>query len=450
MDLSKFGVEVKDDKPKGVIGENLNFDADKFREEYKSDEIERYLPWFMKYQLNDMDDLIMTKEIKVIVEFFDNFKPGKGILLAGSAGSGKTTTLNLLGNNYGYEIFEMNASDTRNKASINESVGIAIKQRSLFADKKLILIDEVDGVSGRDDRGGVAEIAKLVKESKYPVAFTANDKESDKIKALKKVCTYVDFENHSRELLMKISKRIFIKEKIKFDESELKSFIDERSTSDIRGFINDLQASVFEGEFKSDVNLELRDYKKKIEGLLSKIYYSYPEDSYKGTFNTDLSLDDLFLYLEENTPDVYAQAAVINAFNEIGKADVFRGRIRKWQHWRFLVYVNFYLTFGVSTSKDKNVKNINVFKRNNRILKKWIYSSKFNALSSRTRIQKEQGLEPKFIEKLAKLYGTSAKRCRSYDVFCFAYTYRNDLEFREKMDKILDIDDSIRKALLEL
>lgn len=447
MDLSSFGVDTK--KPKEVVDEKLNFDMEDFKKNFSREEIERYLPWFLKYQLNDYSDLVMTKEIKKVVDFFENFKVGKALLLAGPAGSGKTATLTLLGNHYGFEIFEMNASDNRSKKSIDEVVGNAIKQNSLFGGRKLILIDEVDGVSGKDDRGGVAELVKYVKTSRYPMVFTANDRDSDKIKALKKACVYVDFENHSYELLLAIGKKILVAEGIGYDEIELKKFVDERNSNDIRGFINDLQASVFNGRFKIDENLEIRDYKKIVEMLLDKVYFSYPEDSYFSSFNTDINLDDLFLYLEENTSGVYSKKAVINAFNEIGKADVFRGRIMKWQHWRFLVYVSFYLTYGVSSVKSDDVSKIS-YKRNSRILKKWIYGNKVNALGFRTKVQKANGDDEKFVEKLAKKYGSSAKKCRSRDLLYFSIIYRNDDSFREYYDKELNIDDSVKKSLIEL
>lgn len=447
MDLSSFGVEGNKEH-KEVNDENLNLDFSKIKEDYSNNEIERFLPWFLKYQVKHFDDLIITEELKKILNFIENFKQGKALLLAGAPGSGKTTTLNLVGEKFDYEIFEMNASDARNKKSIIESVGDVIKQRSLFAKNKLILIDEVDGVSGRDDRGGVAELSKIVKDSKYPVVFTANDKESDKIKALKKVSIFIDFENHSKELLFNLAKKIFAEENIEYNENEIKSFIEERNSTDIRGFINDLQASTFEGKFEVDTNLELRDYKKKIESLLDKIYFSYPEDSFKGAYNTDLSLDDLFLYLEENTPIVYAKGALMNAFNEISKADVFRGKIMRRQHWRYLVYVNFYLTFGVSNSKSNPSKT--KYQRNSRILKKWIYNNKVNALNARTKIQKSNEEDPKFIEKLAKLYGRSAKRTRVEDLRYFAFIYNNDEEFKASIDKQLEIDDSVKKALIEV
>ena len=183
--------------------------------------------------------------------------------------------------------------------------------------------------------------------------------------------------------------------------------------------------------------------------MLEKIYYSYPEDSLNSSFGSDINLDDLFLYLEENTPNVLDKKSLILAFNELSKADVFRGRIRKWQYWRFLVYINFYLTFGISNSKN-DVKKISTFKRNDRILKKWIYSNKYNSIRPRTQVEKKNGLDLKFIEKLAKYYGVSAKRCRSNELFYFIFTYRNNENFQLEMDNLLEIDESIKKVLMEI
>ncbi len=470
MDLSNFGVGIKKEKEEiksnsskandikdkldlkieEINDSRFDLDFNELKDDHRIKEVERFLPWFIKYQLNSFDDLIITPEIKKIVDFIENKPKGKGLLLIGRAGSGKTTTLNLIGKKYDLEIFEINASDSRNKKSIEETLGDVIKQKSIFKKDKLIIVDEVDGVSGTKDRGGIAQIIKYLKTSNKFIVFAANDGESDKIKSLKKVCITIDFENHSKDLLFEIGKRIFNNEKIKFNERELKDFIEERSTIDIRGFINDLQVSVIDNKFKPSSELELRDYKKKINFILEKIYYSYPEDSLKLIINSDINLDDLLLYLEENTPRVYLGRDLILAFNELSKADVFRGRIRKWQYWRFLVYINFYLTFGVSNSKNSNPKRIKDFKRNERILKKWIYSNKYNSIRSRTQVEKKNGLDLKFIEKLAKYYGTSAKRCRSNDLFYFIISYKNDLNFQKEMDDLLDIDESIKKVLLNI
>ena len=42
-----------------------------------------------------------------------------------------------------------------------------------------------------------------------------------------------------------------------------------------------------------------------------------------------------------------------DAYDYLSKADVFRGRIRKWQYWRYLVYQSALMNLGVAFSKDK-------------------------------------------------------------------------------------------------
>ncbi|MCA9497446.1 MAG: AAA family ATPase [Nanoarchaeota archaeon] len=447
MDLSKFGVEVKENKPQEINNKNLELNINQIQENFKFEEKEKFLPWFLKYKLKNHSELILTPEIKKIINYIEEKPKAKGILLYGRAGSGKTTTLNLLAEKYNFEIFELNASDSRNKKSIEESVGNVIKQKSLFNKNKIIIIDEVDGVSGTYDRGGVAELIKIIKTCPFPIGFTANDKDSDKIKTLKKVCINIDFENNSKELLLNIAQRIFKKENINYELPKLKAFIEERNIIDIRGFINDLQHSTINSNFEPSEKLESRDYKKKIENLLDKIYFSYPEDSYKSSFNSDINIDDLFLYLEENTPNVYTKEALILAFNEISKADIFKGRIMRWQYWRFLVYINFYLTYGISSSKNK--PNKNSYKKNQRILKKWIYGNQVNALRPRTKIEKEKEIPLKFIEKLSKNYACSVKKCRSKELPYFVKMYKENKKFQESMNKKFEIDEVTKKALIE-
>ena len=448
MNLSKFGVDVKDNKPKEVDDSKLNINVGTIQENFKTEEIEKYLPWFLKYQINNFDDLPKTKQVEKIINFIENFKFGKSLLLGGAPGCGKTTTVLLLSQHYNYELFELNASDSRNKKSIDESLRGVVNQQSLFGKKKLILIDEVDGIAGREDRGGVSELVKFVKGSKYPIIATANDISSNKVKPLKKASIVIDFEEHTKELFLTIGSKILLSEKIKFDKKALEEFIDKRNSSDIRGFINDLQASVIDSVFCPQEELEIRNYKQKINSILDSIYYSYPEDALRNNFNTDVNLDDLFLFLEENTPKIYDKSSLILAFNEISKADVFKGRIIRWQYWRYLVYINFYLTYGVSSTKNKLKKD--KYSQNSRILKKWIYGNKMNVFRARTKIEKKKKEEDKFIEKLAKEYHISTKRARSQELYYFAKIYQNNSEFRKTMNNKFQIDEEFSKKILLL
>jgi hypothetical protein len=59
------------------------------------------------------------------------------------------------------------------------------------------------------------------------------------------------------------------------------------------------------------------------------------------------------------------------AYEHLSRADVFNNRIRRWQHWRFLVYINNLLTAGISSAKDyKNPRTVE-YKPTMRLLKIW-------------------------------------------------------------------------------
>ena len=54
---------------------------------------------------------------------------------------------------------------------------------------------------------------------------------------------------------------------------------------------------------------------------------------------------------EENIPEEYQGEELARAYELLAKADVFKGRIYKQQYWRFLVYENFFLSYGMSSAK---------------------------------------------------------------------------------------------------
>ena len=457
MDLTNFSKDLKkNEKNEKTQKEDLSFNNNSnlevnfsdLKNNFKKEDINYFLPWFLKYKIKSFDEIIKTEEVKTMLNYIEKKDFSKAVLVYGHAGSGKTTTINFLSNHFDLELVELNASDTRSKKTINEIINDLIKQKSFFSKNKLILLDEIDGISGHHDRGGVLEIISIILKKKCPIFLTANNVDNDKLKSLKKYCIKVDFDKHMTSVLERISKNILQNEKIEYNKEDIDFFIKNSHSKDIRGFINDLQKNCIKNKFELDKNFEIRDYKKKIENFLNLIFYSYPEDSLKNSIFFELNLDDLMLYLEENLYKVYDYKDFRKAFLEVSKADLYKGRIRKWQYWRFLVYVNFYLTYGVSSHKNLP-KKISEYSKNQKILKKWIYTNSFSFLNPRTKIQKEKEEDLKFIEKLSNVYKTSAKKTRSKILPYFVFMYKNNLEFQKYYDTKLEICEKTKNQLLK-
>lgn len=444
MDLTSFGAEKKNNAPTEISQTKLNVDMKNIQKSHKQEEVERFLPWFMKYQLKDISTLPKTKAIKKIDEFFEKKDFKKGLLLVGAPGCGKTSTLRAYANHYNYEIVELNASDMRSKKSIAGFLNEIVRAKSLFNQDKLILIDEADGISGTYDRGGVNEIISIMKTSTLPFCFTANIKESNQVKALKKVATVIDFEEHTKELHKYIAQNIFEKENINYEESKLLEFIEKHKSSDIRGFINDLQASCIHKDFNPTDIFEKRSYKSKIEQLVNDIIHSpSAKEAIQKASYQDVQVDDIVSYLEETITQLKPNSR-LKALLELSKADTYKKRIYKWQYWRYLVYIYFYATYAQNPifRKFESLEP----KENKRLLQSWIFGSKVQSLKGRTRLQKNKGEDKTSIEEFSNLIHRSYHKTRIQELQ-YLHLFMQDEELVQDLEERGILDDKVKSSL---
>ena len=105
----------------------------------------------------------------------------RAAIISGPPGIGKTSSVRVLTRNKGYRTFELNASDKRNKDTINNSVGFLMNNTTLSSTdnstmtKNIIIMDEVDGMAGNEDKGGIKALIDIVKKTKVPIIFICND-----------------------------------------------------------------------------------------------------------------------------------------------------------------------------------------------------------------------------------------------------------------------------------
>ncbi|MBS3084548.1 replication factor C large subunit [Candidatus Pacearchaeota archaeon] len=333
--------------------------------------------WSETYRPKKVSEVIeqelAVEKIETYLKKFPDKK--KSLILNGPAGVGKTTLVYAFTLDLNLEIFELNASDLRNKASMNEKLKPVLEQKSLFEMGKIILVDEIDGISGTD-RGGISELISLIDESKYPIICTANDVWSQKLSPLRKKCEIVELKEISPAGIKRVLNEILKKEKIKANP-ELLNKISIKSNGDLRSAINDLEAASKLGD-SEPVEVDERNKKTDIFKILRHIFQDKASVEMLAAFDkTDMPLDEIILWIEENIPKVYSGTELVKAYERLGKADIFKGRIYKQQYWRFLVYENAFLSYGISEAKgEREKKGFYKYGKPERILKIWLNNQK--------------------------------------------------------------------------
>jgi len=359
--------------------------------------------WTEKYRPKNFAEFKGQEEaIRIIKNFLYNFtdkknkRRKKAILLHGQAGTGKTTLAYVIANETNSEIFELNASDFRNKTKLQEILQPVLQQRSLTKEKKLILIDEADGISGYYDKGGVPELLRLIEMSPYPVLITANDAFSKKLSPIRKKVEMISLGKITQNTIIDVLMDILRKENLFLNYNILQG-IAFRTQGDIRGAINDLQ-SVARTRDPTLLEFSEREKETDIFNALKKIFKEKPSKEMLRLYDSvKMPLDEILLWIEENIPAEYHGKALFNAYQALSKADLFKGRIYKQQYWRFLVYQNIFTSYAIASAKKEPNNNFTKYKRPERILKIWLNNQR-------------QAKQKSIAQKYAKLVHVGEKR----------------------------------------
>jgi replication factor C large subunit len=118
--------------------------------------------------------------------------------------------------------------------------------------------------------------------------------------------------------------------------------------------VNDLQA-VAEGTrtlAEEDVVTGSRDKERGIfEYLDTVIKEAGAQEALEASYDVDETPDDLINWIEDNVPKDYAGAELADAYAHLSDADVWLGRTRATQQYRFWRYASDNMTAGVAASR---------------------------------------------------------------------------------------------------
>ena len=355
-----------------------------------------------KYAPENSDQVFgQQKAVQELKDFIVNYKQKKhrAALIYGPIGNGKTSSVYALANELDYELMEINSSNLRNQDAMKTFLNSALGQQSLFFKPKLILIDEIDNVSGVKDRGAVQALTKAIEKSSFPVILTANDPFNSKLKALKKVSQMIEFHKLQYRTVAHALEWVAQQEGIEYEEKAINSLA-RQVDGDLRGALIDFQANSIDKNFNFS-KLEGISDRKRTESIISALSIIFKSSSVENALpalnDVDLKTNEIFLWMDENLPKEYLDSASLaRAYEHLSRADVFNGRIKRQQHWRFLVYINNLLTAGISSAKDERNSTFVPYKQTMRLLRIW---------QSKMRLAKKKEIA----EKLALATHTSKK-----------------------------------------
>lgn len=312
--------------------------------------------WVEKYRPSNPNMVIGNEETRLnFIKWLKIWKKkNKPALLLGPPGIGKTSLVHTVAKDLGYEVLELNASDVRTKTMLNQRIGPTTLNSTLFDEKILIFLDEIDGIYGNQDRGGIEFLSDLIKSSRNPIVMVANIEENKKIVKLMKSAQVFRFKRIPPKLIEMIVKNILRKENLTLPQENLEIIV-RNSNGDIRAAVNSAQVSSLGTD---DFIYEIRDNQlSQIESL--KIFFN--SSSRKEAY---LALNGCNMQPREKIRAIFQSILssglkgkkLIEVMEEISKADELVTKIDRTKNWILLRYFDQILAGSLFNSiKGENI-----------------------------------------------------------------------------------------------
>lgn len=345
-----------------------------------------------KYAPKSLDDVIGHKEqIAQLRHWLTNWAIGHGgVLCIGPPGIGKTTVTHLVAKSLGYVIAEYNASDTRSVSVLRGMFALGVKRLR----KEVIIMDEVDGLS---ERGGVGEIAEIIRKSVTPIICIANEK-PPKLKPIANVCLEIKFSRPVKGTIANGLLKVTSAECIDINKTGLETMCEE-SGNDIRAILNSLEFYGAGDDGKKDATLRL-DAFSATQKLFANKLADYNTAS--NLVFVDYNMIPLMVseaYVAAGKDSIYD---IMKAAELVSAGDIMDRRIHQRQDWGLLPH---YVANVVSVTKIvKGYAPFQIFPqwlgKNSKRLKhrRWM-----SDLSQKLRCGTSEGMRLDYVDSLQKI-----------------------------------------------
>ena len=304
--------------------------------------------WTEKYRPKVLGEVAGNDELRGKINkwlrTWDN--SSKPILLQGSPGIGKTSLAYALADELDYHVIELNASDKRTKNSLQSSLEPLFQSTTLFNEKLLILIEEVDGLDSRADYGGVDFLIDTIDSISVPIIITCNSSNSKKLSKLIKKCQIFKFKKIDARQISLVLESIAKNENLDITLDEIIN-ISTNSNGDLRYAINALQTyNSTQEQSRSFISQSL----SLDEGIRQYLTSEDMPAAMNSLLNTNSNPNDILRAIFSSvvsSSKVVPKHELSEILSILSDIDLLLGRILKTREWRQLRYFNNLLVYSL-------------------------------------------------------------------------------------------------------